>query len=146
MPTCQTLMRAWWVPVLLLWPALLAVPPAAAQNAPVYRCGSSYQAQPCAGGVAVDAADPRSDAQRREAEAVRQRDAALARQMAADRGAAERAAARNGRPANVGPSSAAAAPAKPAAPSAKARKKPKSVKLKPATSTSPTRTERSTGT
>ena len=131
MPTCHATMRAWRLPLLLLLPSLLAVSSVSAQEAPVYRCGNSYQAKPCAGGVAVDAADPRSDAQRREAGAARQRDAALARQMAADRRAAERDAARSGGPANVGPA-AAAAPAKPAAASAKERKKPKSVKLKPA--------------
>ena len=76
---------------------------ALAQPAPAYRCGNSYQAKPCAGGVAVDTDDARSDAQRRQAEAVRQRDATLARQMAADRRSAERDAARQGGPANVGP-------------------------------------------
>ena len=76
---------------------------ALAQPAPAYRCGNSYQAKPCTGGVAVDTDDARSDAQRRQAEAVRQRDATLARQMAADRRSAERDAARQGGPANVGP-------------------------------------------
>ena len=83
--------------------ALLVGAWAQAQEATVYRCGNSYQARPCPGGVAVDAADPRSDALRREAEAARQREAVLARQVAADRRAAERDAARQGGPANVGP-------------------------------------------
>ena len=125
MPTCRL------TPVhrALLW-ALLAAGPALAQDAPVYRCGNTYQARPCAGGAPVDVADPRSDAQRREAEAARQRDAVLARQMAAERRVAEREAARSGGPANLGPR-AAPAPAKPASAAAKAHKKPKSLKLKP---------------
>ena len=114
---------------IMLW-ALLASGPALAQDAPVYRCGNTYQARPCAGGVPVDAADPRSDAQRREAEAARQRDALLARQMVAERRTAEREAARSGGPANLGPR-AAPAPAKPASAAAKAHKKPKSIKPKP---------------
>ena len=113
----------------MLW-AMLAAASALAQDAPVYRCGNTYQARPCAGGVPVDAADPRSDSQRREAEAARQRDAALARQMATERRVVEREAARSGGAANLGPR-AAPAPAKPASAAAKAHKKPKSVKLKP---------------
>ena len=125
MPICRpTLVH------LALLGALLAAGPALAQDAPVYRCGNSYQARPCAGGVPVDVADPRSDAQRREAEAARQRDAVLARQMTAERRTAEREAARSGGPANLGPR-AAPAPAKPASAAAKAHKKPKSLKLKP---------------
>ena len=125
MPTC----RLPPVRQVLLW-ALLAAGPALAQDAPVYRCGNTYQARPCAGGAPVDVADPRSDAQRREAEAARQRDAALARQMAAERRAAEREAARSGGAANLGPR-AAPAPAKPASAAAKARKKHKTLKVKP---------------
>ena len=125
MPTC----RPTPVHCALLW-ALLAAGPALAQDAPVYRCGNSYQASPCAGGVPVDVADPRSDAQRREAESARQRDAALARQMIAERRAAEREAARSGGPANLGPRAAPAA-AKSASAAGKAHKQPKSLKLKP---------------
>ena len=113
----------------LLW-ALLAGTPALGQDAPVYRCGNTYQAKPCAGGVPVDVADPRSEAQRREAEAARQRDAALARQMSAERRAAEREAARSGGAANLGPR-AAPAPAKPAPAVTKTRKKHKTLKVKP---------------
>ena len=125
MPTC----RPTPVHLALLW-ALLAAGPALAQDAPVYRCGNTYQARPCAGGVPVDAADPRSDAQRRDAQAARQGDALVARQMAAERRAAERDAARSGGPANLGPR-AAPVPAKPASAAAKAHKKPKLVKPKP---------------
>ncbi len=79
-------------------------------DAPVYRCGNSYSAKPCPGATVVDAADPRSAAQQRDARQASQRDAALARQMTADRQAAERQA----RPlpaANVGPVAVARAPA-----------------------------------
>ena len=127
MPACRLTL----VHPALLW-ALLASGPALAQDAPVYRCGNSYQARPCAGGAPVDVADPRSDAQRREAEAARQRDAVLARQWAAERSAAERDAARSGGPANLGPR-AAPAPARTASAAAKPPKKPKqpkSLKLK----------------
>ena len=125
MPTC----RLRTVYAALLW-ALLAGGPAQAQDAPVYRCGNSYQAKPCAGGAPVEVADPRSDAQRREAEAASRRDAALARQMGNERRAAEREAARSGGPANLGPR-AAPAPARAASAAGKAHKKPKTLKLKP---------------
>lgn len=83
---------------------------AQASDAPVYRCGSGYSNQPCTGGAAVDAADPRTAAQQREARQNSQREAALARQMKAERLADERRAAAA---ANVGP-----AVAKPAVPAA----------------------------
>ena len=84
-------------------------------DAPAYRCGNSYSSKPCPGGTAVDAADPRSAAQQREAREASQRQADLARQMKADRLATERAAARGGA-ANLGPTS--------AKPPAKAASKP----------------------
>ena len=84
-------------------------------DAPAYRCGNSYSSKPCPGGTAVDAADPRSAAQQREAREASQRQADLARQMKADRLAAERAAAPGGA-ANLGPTA--------AKPSAKAASKP----------------------
>ena len=97
--------------------------------AAVYRCGNSYQAKPCAGGAAVDAADPRTAEQQQQALQATQGDAKLARQMTAERQAAERQAARTGGAANVGPAAvrppAKAAP-KPAKP--QHRKKPKTVK------------------
>lgn len=97
--------------------------------ATVYRCGNSYQAKPCAGGAAVDAADPRTPEQQQQALQATQRDAKLARQLTAERQAAERQAARLGGAANVGPA-AARAPAKAASKPAKPqqRKKPKTVK------------------
>ena len=122
--------RSLSLPLLALAWAALAAGPAWAQDAPVYRCGNSYSAKPCAGATRVDAADPRSDAQRREALAAQQADAKLARQMAADRRSAERDAARTGGAANIGPR-AAAVPAKPASAAARHAKKAKTLKLKP---------------
>ena len=126
--------RSLFLPLLALAWATLAAGPVWAQDAPVYRCGNSYSAKPCVGATRVDAADPRSDAQRREALAAQQADAKLARQMAADRRTAERDAARdaarNGGAANIGPR-AAAVPAKPASAAARHAKKAKTLKLKP---------------
>ena len=92
---------------------------AQAGDAPVYRCGSSYSNKPCPGAASVDAADPRSAAQQRDAHQGSQREAALARQMKADRLADERRAAGA---ANVGPTV-----AKPPAPPASKTHKPKRV-------------------
>ncbi|MBU3738868.1 MAG: hypothetical protein FGM55_07935, partial [Rhodoferax sp.] len=44
-----------------------------AQN--VYRCGNSYSAQPCPDGSRVDVADPRTPAQRQQAQDATERDA-----------------------------------------------------------------------
>jgi hypothetical protein len=101
--------------LVVLWLlALGAAADAQAQAAgdPVYRCGNSYSSKPCPGAAVVDAADPRSAAQQREASQAAQRDAALAKQMRADRLAAEHAAPKGGA-ANVGPVA-----AKPPAPAA----------------------------
>ena len=83
---------------------------ALAAEAPVHRCGNSYSSQPCPGGTVLDLADPRSAAQQRESREASERDAALARQMKAQRLAEERAAPKGGA-ANLGPV-AAPAPAK----------------------------------
>ena len=114
---------------LTLAAALLSAPPVGADEAAaVYRCGNTYQAKPCPGAVPVDAADPRSPAQQRQAQATVQRNQAEARRMATERRAAEREAQRHGGAANLGPR-AAAAPAKPASAAAKA--KPRKPKPKP---------------
>ena len=97
--------------------------------AAVYRCGNSYQAKPCTGGAAVDAADPRSADQLQQARQSAQADAKLARQMTAERQAAERQAARQGGAANVGPV-AARPPAKAASKPAKPQQKKKSKAVK----------------
>ena len=86
-------------------------------DAQVYRCGSNYSNKPCTGGSSVDAADPRSAAQQREAHQAIQREATLAKQMKADRLADERRAAGA---ANVGPTV-----AKPPSPAASKTHKPK---------------------
>lgn len=75
----------------------------------VYRCGPegrvTYSNQPCEGGRAFDAADPRSEAQRAAARRVAQREgeagAALARENR-EREAAEAKAVRGQRPAGIG--------------------------------------------
>ena len=58
----------------------------------VYRCGQSYQAEPCTGGQAVVVGDARDDAARREAQRVAQREAKAAQQMQAERLQRERIA------------------------------------------------------
>ena len=58
----------------------------------VYRCGQSYQAEPCPGGQAVAVGDARDDAARREAQRVAQREAKAAQQMQAERLQRERIA------------------------------------------------------
>ena len=75
---------------------------AMAADAPVHRCGNSYSSQPCPGGTVLDVADPRSAAQQRQAREASERDAALARQMKAQRVADERAVPKGGA-ANLGP-------------------------------------------
>ena len=47
-------------------------------QAAVYRCGTSYQDTPCAGGSAIQAEDPRTPQQQREAARAAQQDAAMA--------------------------------------------------------------------
>jgi hypothetical protein len=76
-------------------PGMLTTLFAAAQpaEAPVYRCGSTYSSTPCPGGSAVNAADARSAAQQKEAQAVKRREAQLADQLGDERRARERAAA-----------------------------------------------------
>ena len=97
--------------MLALW---IAGPVVIAQtNSPAgpaaYRCGNSYSSAPCPGGKAVDTDDARSTEQQRGAQDVKRRDAALANQMAAERGARERATA--AQPAvGIGPPAAASAP------------------------------------
>jgi hypothetical protein len=95
--------------------AALALSAAAAHAAPIYRCGGkTYSQVPCAEGTLLEASDPRSAAQRKEARRI----AELERQRAADlereRLAAERAA-KPGAAAiapKAAPAASAAAPAK----------------------------------
>lgn len=67
---------------------------AAAADTTVYRCGPdgrSYSAQPCSGGVRVDVADARQDAQRAHARDVVARDLSLAKTLRDERRAREAA-------------------------------------------------------
>lgn len=51
----------------------------------VYRCGNSYSQAPCAGGVAINADDPRTEAQRAAAKEGLERDKALGKEMESTR-------------------------------------------------------------
>lgn len=44
----------------------------------IYKCGNSYSQTPCADGRTVDASDPRSPAQKAQADAATRRDARMA--------------------------------------------------------------------
>ncbi|MBQ0958140.1 hypothetical protein KAK06_04145 [Ideonella sp. 4Y11] len=68
----------------LLWLGLSAA------QAEVYRCGSSYQDSPCAGGRTVDVDDARSPEQRAEARERLQQEQARAKALATERHAQER--------------------------------------------------------
>ena len=63
--------------------------PALAQT--VYRCGNVYSQTPCAGGVALDASDTRTPAQKAQADAAATQAAKSAGKMEKDRIALERA-------------------------------------------------------
>ena len=61
---------------------------AALAQTPVYRCGPQgreYSSTPCADGKQVPVDDARSAEQRRQAQAVHQRDTAMAKQLATER-------------------------------------------------------------
>ena len=58
---------------------------------PIYRCGTSYSQTPCPGGKLVDAADPRSAAQRAEAQRIAARERRDAAQLERERRAREAA-------------------------------------------------------
>lgn len=47
----------------------------------VYRCGDAYSQQPCPGGTAVQADDPRSESQRAQTRDAAKRDAKVAEEM-----------------------------------------------------------------
>lgn len=100
---------------------------------PAWRCGPDgriYQHEPCPGGRAVDVADPRSDAQRREALATSRGDARLAERLERERRSRESAtrpagaAGFNARPVPAA-SQAASAPVKPQAYRVPGEPKPK---------------------
>ncbi len=86
-----------WFSGLLSLLLVLPVSPATAQT--VYRCGPEgreYSQKPCKDGRAVDAADPRSAAEQREARDIAARDAQLADKLARENRAREAEAARKG--------------------------------------------------
>lgn len=109
----------------------------AGNAADIYRCGQGYQQTPCLGGQAVDAADPRSSSQHRDARA-----AATAERRRADGLAAERRVRETQTPAQQHPMGLGLKPAEPPASAAtgKAGKQPgkkKHAKDKPAEGESP---------
>jgi hypothetical protein len=69
--------------------SLAAVQALAAQ--PIYRCGTTYSQVPCPDGKLVDAADPRSAAQRAEALRIAARERRDATQLERERRAREAA-------------------------------------------------------
>ena len=118
--------------------------------APIYRCGAdgrTYSQTPCAEGRLIDAADPRSEAERVEARSVVAREHKAANEMERERRAREaaqepaQAAGFNGRPAGVEAAAPTHRPAKPKHRGAKAKAKaesedfvaivPRSAKKKP---------------
>ena len=66
---------------------------AAAQAAPVYRCGSTYSQTPCPGGKLIDTADPRSQAQQAQARRVAAKERQQLAEMEKARAAREAASA-----------------------------------------------------
>ena len=110
---------------------LLAGGPAMAADSKIYRCGPDgreYSQVPCKDGREINAADPRSDAQRKAAADVTRRDDQLAEKMARERQAREAAAGKQ-TAINVGPAKPPAAAASAAkVKQAKPKKKPPSAK------------------
>lgn len=94
------------VPGLLLF----ALVGAAHGAAGVYRCGQTYQQQPCTGGQAVDASDSRTEDQRRNAQAAATAERRQAKDLATERRERERQTPTQTQPMVTG-----ARPAEPAA-------------------------------
>lgn len=92
-------------PVLL---ALAMLAPAGAAEAPVYRCGNTYQQVPCPEGRTVEVGDTRSAAQRREAERTAAAEQKAAAALAAENQAREQALKPQRRAVGVVPVAAAA--------------------------------------
>ena len=104
----------------------------------VYRCGNSYSDAPCPGGQTVATDDARSAAQQRQAQEVKQRDTAMAEQLATERRARERAAVPQ-RAAGIGPQAADAAKAAKPAASAPQPRKVKKTQPRPTKAPKPSR-------
>jgi hypothetical protein len=84
-------------PHLILAATVLVLAGGPALGTTVYRCGPQgrlYQQTPCAGGIGVDTADPRSAQQRQDAAQAHQRLAATADALAQERLQRERLQAR----------------------------------------------------
>ena len=92
-----------------LFSAFFSVPAGAQAT---YKCGNSYSQQPCPGGTVVDTADPRTSAQKTQAEQSTQRDAKLASELEKSRLQKEKNRSGDGQPQ-------AKAPAKPHRPNQK---------------------------
>ena len=75
--------------------------PAWAQT--TYKCGNSYSQQPCPGGTVVDTADPRTSAQKTQAEQATQRDAKLASELEKSRLQKEKNRSGDGQPQTKAP-------------------------------------------
>jgi hypothetical protein len=80
--------------VALLFTLVCSIP-ARAQAPNTYRCGNSYSQSPCPGGVMVDTADSRSNAQKTQSDAVIRRDKTTAEGMEKSRLQQEEALRRN---------------------------------------------------
>ena len=83
-----------------LFSAFFSVP-AWAQT--TYKCGNSYSQQPCPGGTVVDTADPRTSAQKKQAEQAIQRDAKLASELEKSRLQQEKNRSGDGQPQTKAP-------------------------------------------
>lgn len=97
---------------------VLAGASVAAAAGPIYRCGKTYSQTPCPNGTLVDAADPRTTAQRAQAKREVAREKRLAAQMESDRRAREAASAAS-QAGTAGPATAASAAALAPAPARK---------------------------
>jgi len=96
--------------------ALAALSATACAATEVYRCGQTYQQTPCPAGQTLTLDDSRSPAQQREAREAMAADQRLARQLAAERKAREKALKPQTQAAGIrapGPAAAASAAAAP---------------------------------
>ena len=105
MRTCYTTLAARRAASLTLLITMAGLAQAQTSSAGVYRCGNAYSSTPCPGGKAVAADDARNEAQRQQAQAVKQQDARLARDLAAERRTLDQASTGQ-RAARIGPSAA----------------------------------------
>ncbi len=88
--------------------------PAASAAETVYRCGPEgreYSSSPCPGGQALQVADGRTAAQRKQAQAVARQDAKLAERLSRDRVAREKAERKGAAGIGAAPPRPASAPA-----------------------------------